>query len=426
MAATSTTGSTTPQAPFHTDRLSRTQALLILSAAALMISIAMGIRQSFGLFQTPIVQDIGVATSEVALAIAMQNLVWGLSGPFVGALIDRYGVRWVSLAGVALLVGGLAITAMSHNAAMIMLGSGLMVGISQSCTTMSIGAKIAAQVVVPARRSFAFGIVSAAGSIGTFFAAPIGQYVITSSGWRIGLVAFTVLALTMLPAAMIGGRVDRLRDVLARDSGQSLKAALGEAASHKGYVVMSIAYFVCGLQLTFLTTHVPSYLALCGQDPMLGAQFLAVVGLFNVIGCWVFGWLGDIFRKRTLLGLVYILRSAIIAVYFVTPVSPASTLIFAALMGLLWLSVIPLVNGMLVEIFGIRYMATLAGIAFMSHQVGAFVGAWGGGFIYDMLGSYDRAIQFGVIIGLIAGFFQLLMYDKPTQRMAQAKVVPAE
>jgi predicted MFS family arabinose efflux permease len=333
----------------------------------------------------------------------------------------------VSLAGVALLIGGLAITAMATNAAMIMLGSGLMVGISQSCTTMSIGAKIAAQVVVPARRSFAFGVVSAAGSIGTFFAAPLGQYVISDSGWRMGLVAFVVLALTMLPAAMVGARVDRLREAPAREGGgQSLMGALSEAAGHRGYVVMSIAYFVCGLQLTFLTTHVPSYLALCGQDPMLGAQFLAVVGFFNVIGCWLFGWLGDVFRKRTLLGIVYILRSAIIAVYFLTPVSPASTLIFAALMGLLWLSVIPLVNGMLVEIFGIRYMATLAGIAFMSHQVGAFVGAWGGGFIYDMLGSYDRAVQFGILVGLIAGLFQLLMYDKPTERVAAARVVPAE
>jgi predicted MFS family arabinose efflux permease len=222
----------------------------------------------------------------------------------------------------------------------------------------------------------------------------------------------------MLPMAFLAGRAGQLPNSSAADKDLTLVGALGEARRHSGYVVMSLAFFVCGLQLVFLTTHLPSYLALCGMDPMLGAQALAVIGLFNVIGSWGFGWLGDRYSKRALLGSIYITRSLVMAAYFMMPVSPASTLVFAALMGLTWLGVIPLVNGLVVQMFGIKFLSTLTGIAFLSHQVGSFLGAWGGGAIYDALGSYDRALQAGVIIGLIAGFAQLLAHDRPTQRLA--------
>lgn len=415
--------------PFHVPLVSRTDAMLMLGGAALMLSVAMGIRQSFGLFQTPVVRDIGIATSDFALAIAIQNLVWGLAGPFAGALIDKYGTRWVSVGGVLLLILGLTVMWMSNGSLMILVGCGVLIGLSQACTTVGVAGKIAAQVVTPNRRSLAFGIVSAAGSVGTFLAAPLGQYVIGQGGWRMGILAFIGLALVMLPAVWIGSRVDRLsaagRNTSSSANSQSMAQALGEAMSHKGYIVMSLAYFVCGLQLTFLTAHLPSYLALCGMDPMLGAQALAVIGLFNVFGSWLFGWLGDIYRKRNLLGMVYLLRAVTVTIYFVTPVTPASTLIFAAAMGMLWLSVIPLVNGLVLDIFGVKYLSTLMGIAFLSHQVGSFLGAWGGGFIYDMLGSYDHAVQFTVLIGFIAGFAQLLMDDKPTKRMVASKLAPA-
>jgi predicted MFS family arabinose efflux permease len=235
-------------------------------------------------------------------------------------------------------------------------------------------------------------------------------------------VAFLIVALLMLPAAFIGGRAERLPNTTARDADMTLLGALGEARRHGGYVITSLAFFVCGLQLIFLTTHLPSYLVQCGMDPLLGAQALAVIGLFNVIGSWGCGWLGDRYRKRTLLGLVYVIRSVVIAGYFLLPPTPTSTLIFAALMGLTWLGVIPLLNGLVVEMFGIRFLSTLTGIAFFSHQVGSFLGAWGGGAIYDALGSYDRALQFGVIIGLIAGFAQMLADDRPTERIAAAAV----
>jgi predicted MFS family arabinose efflux permease len=222
----------------------------------------------------------------------------------------------------------------------------------------------------------------------------------------------------MLPAAFVAGRAGGLPNSTTADKDLTLLGALGEARRHGGYIVMSLAFFVCGLQLVFLTTHLPSYLALCGMDPMLGAQALAVIGLFNIIGSWGFGWLGDRYSKRALLGSIYIIRSLVMAGYFLLPVSPASTLVFAALMGLTWLGVIPLVNGLVVQMFGIKFLSTLTGIAFLSHQVGSFLGAWGGGAIYDALGSYDRALQAGVIIGLIAGFAQLLAHDRPTRRLA--------
>ena len=195
---------------------------------------------------------------------------------------------------------------------------------------------------------------------------------------------------------------------------------LREAAHHRGYVVMGVAFFVCGLQLVFLTTHLPAYLALCGQSPGLGAEALAVIGAFNAAGCYLLGWLGGKYPKHVLLGIVYILRSATIVVYFMLPATPATTLLFAAIMGLLWLGVAPLVNGLIVQIFGLRYVATLSGIAFFSHQVGSFLGAWGGGILFDFFGNYDLAWQIGVVIGISAGIAQIFMDDRPTARMTVA------
>jgi predicted MFS family arabinose efflux permease len=182
-------------------------------------------------------------------------------------------------------------------------------------------------------------------------------------------------------------------------------------------VTMSVAFFVCGLQLVFLTTHLPTYLVLCGLDPMLSAQALATIGMFNVVGCYLLGWLGGRYPKHILLGLVYVLRSIAITAYFILPPTPFTTLLFAAVMGMLWLGVAPLVQGLVAQMFGLRFMATLSGIAFFSHQVGSFLGAWGGGLIYDAFGSYDRAWQFGVIIGLIAGCAQMLTNDQPARPM---------
>ncbi len=412
MSLTATAGS------YHNPQVSRREADLILGGAALMMTLAMGMRQSLGLFQTPVSQGLGIAVADFALAVSIQQVAWGVTQPFVGALADRYGTRWVSLAGSIMYIAGMWLTATAQDATSIVLGAGVLIGAALSCTSSGITANIAARVVVPSRRTLAFGIVSAAGSLGALLTAPLAQFLLKADGWRVGLFAFVALALVMIPAALIGSRADKLPNSTARDRDLTFGGALAEAGRHPGYVVMACAYFVCGLQLVFLTAHLPTYLASCGMDPAYGAWALALIGGFNIISSWGFGWLGDRYPKRLLLGALYLLRSVALASYFMFPPTPVTTLLFAATMGLLWLGVIPLVNGLVAQIFGLRYLSTLTGIAFLSHQTGSFLGAWGGGYIFDMLGSYDLAWKVAVLIGLIAGTAQLLMDDRPTARVA--------
>jgi predicted MFS family arabinose efflux permease len=392
----------------------------VIIGASIMISLSMGMRQSMGLFLGPVTGAHVMTVADFTLAIAVQNIVWGLTQPFVGALADRYGVRLVTLTGGILHAVGLSFVVVMPSALSFLIGSGLIVGVALSCTTMSVSMSAAARMVTPAQRSLVLGIVSGAGSLGTFIAAPLAQSLIRSDGWQIALIAFIGLAAAMLPGALLTGGADRVsRDTVGGGSeAASFQDALGEAFSHGGYVTMALAFFVCGLQLVFITNHVPTYLALCGMDPMLGAEMLATIGLFNIFGSLLFGWLGGKFPKQILLGLVYLLRSAILAAYFMMPVSTASTLVFAAFMGTLWLGVVPLVNGLVAEIFGTRFMGMLTGVAFFSHQVGSFLGVWGGGVIYERLGSYDLAWQSAVAVGLTAGLAQLMMSVRPTARMA--------
>lgn len=392
----------------------------MLAGAAVMLSLSMGMRQSQGLFMQPITRDLGMSAADYAFALALQNILWGVSQPFFGALVDRYGTRWVMLFGVLTYAGGMVLTAFATHGWMITLGSGAMIGLALSCTASAISAKVAAKVVRPERRSLAFGLVSAAGSVGTFFAAPLAQDTMQSAGWQAAMLVFVGLSAAMLPAALLAGRADRVplpANEAANAASETLTQTLREASQHGGYLVMSAAFFVCGLQLVFITTHLPTYLADCGINPMVSAQALAVIGFFNVLGSWLFGWLGDRYPKQILLGIVYLIRSATIVAYFSLPASQASTLIFAAVMGSLWLGVIPLVNGLVAHIFGVRFLATLTGIAFFSHQVGSFLGAWAGGMLYDALGSYTLAWQLAAGIGIAAGVMQLFMGTQPVPRM---------
>jgi predicted MFS family arabinose efflux permease len=388
----------------------------ILGGAAAMLSLAMGMRQSLGLFQPQMIRDIGVTAAQFSLAIAIQNIVWGVTQPFVGMAADRWGARPIAVAGVLVYAAGLALAVVAHSAWVLTLGIGLCIGISLSCTGSSIAMSVTSRTVAPARRSVAMGAVSAVGSIGLMLAAPLAQSLLSSSGWQVALVAFIGLAAVMLPAAWMAGSADRI-DVDATSNAQSVGEAVREAAGHSGYMVMAVAFFVCGLQLVFLTTHLPTYLEICGMDPSLSAKALAMIGLFNVAGSYLFGWMGGRWSKRALLGGIYVLRSLFMVAYFATPPSPASTLVFAAAMGTLWLGVVPLVSGLVVHLFGLRYMATLSGIAFFSHQLGSFVGAYGGGLIYSALGSYEWAWKGAVAIGIAAGIFQMTMNVRPSARI---------
>ena len=372
-----------------------------------MLSLSMGMRQSLGLFVAPASRELGIGTADFAFAIAVQNIVWGLAQPLVGALADSLGCRAVMLAGAVLYGAGLLWTMQATGVFGITMGSGVLVGMALACTAAGLAMSVTARAVPAGSRSLALGVVSALGSIGTFVAAPLAQGLIVRDGWQAGLGGFVALAAVMIPAAFVAGNVDRLPAEAAGMQARTMREVVGAAARSRRYLVMSGAFFVCGLQLVFLTTHLPTYLAICGLDPMLSAKAIAVLGGFNVVGSWLFGWLGGRYPKHVLLGLIYLLRSAFIAIYFALPATEASTLLFAAAIGLLWLGVIPLVNGLVAETFGVHFMATLAGIAFLSHQLGSFVGAWGGGLVLDMLGSYQRAWQFGVAVGLAAGVVQI-------------------
>lgn len=391
-------------------------ALPILIGASVMLSLAMGLRQSLGIFMPPLTRDIGISVSDFTAAIAVQNLAWGLLQPLAGAWATRIGFRPLMLAGSLLYVIGLVLLATAHGMVGVTLGAGVAIGASMACTGSALAMAVAARPVSAALRSTVLGLVSGAGSLGALLAAPIGQMVTQAYGWRMGLAAFVLLALVMLPAAWFAGRVDRLPLTVPAGVGQdNARQALGTALRHAPFVVMALAYFVCGMQLVFLTTHLPSYLDICGMDPMLSAKALGVIGGFNVLGSIFFGWAGGRFNKLMLLGGIYTIRSLTLTWYFSSAPTPESTLVFAAVMGFLWLGVAPLVAGWIAETFGLRWQAMLGGVAFFSHQIGSFVGAFGGGLVYDALGSYTMAWQAGVALGLAAGLAQIA-FAVATQR----------
>jgi predicted MFS family arabinose efflux permease len=286
----------------------------------------------------------------------------------------------------------------------------VLIGTSLACTAAAIAMSVAARAVPETVRSTVLGIVSAAGSLGALLSAPIGQLLNEDYGWRTGMVGFVILSVAMLPAAWFAGRIDKVPlpprtsdDIGDTSAGIAVKIAFGNAS----FVVMTLAYFVCGMQLVFLTTHLPSYLAICGMDPMLSAQTLGMIGGFNVLGSLFFGWAGGRWNKLALLGAIYISRSLVLAWYFTLAPSPATTLLFGALMGFLWMGVGPLVAGAVAEMFGLQWQAMIQGLAFMSHQLGSFLGAYGGGLLYDSLGSYTMAWRIGVALGLAGGIIQV-------------------
>lgn len=410
------------------DALETAQRWSILGGAAVMLTLSMGMRQSLGLFQPQLIRELGITAADFSLAIALQNMVWGLTQPFVGALVDRIGARPVALAGALVYAAGIAISAFAESAVAFTLGAGLCIGLALSCTASNVAMSVTSRTVSPLARSTAMGAVSAAGSLGLMIASPLAQTLIVTSGWQVAMLAFLGLAAVMLPAAFMAGGADRIAPEEHRGAAQSVGEAVREAAGHSGYVVMATAYFVCGLQLVFLTTHLPTYLDICGIPPSVTASALALIGLFNAFGSWLFGWLGGRYSKRLLLGGIYLMRSLIITWFFSSTPTPTTTLLFAAAMGSLWLGVVPLVNGLVIHLFGLRYIATLSGIAFFTHQFGSFLGAWGGGAIYSALGSYEWAWKSAVAVGLVAGVVQMTMNVRPSARMVAERAsapVPA-
>ncbi|HKT18026.1 MAG TPA: MFS transporter [Stellaceae bacterium] len=398
----------------ETTASSARQARLILIGTALLLALGMGIRQSYGLFLTPVTRDLAVTAADFTFALAIQNIVWGLSQALVGAAADRFGLRLTMVAGAAIYVLGLGIMAAAQGALALIVSGGL-IGIALSCTATSLAITACARAVSEERRSKMLGVVSAVGSLGTLVVPLTTQGLLAHHPWQIAVLFFVALGVAMLPAAFWAGGADKMPG--HGPAKTSMRTVLGAAMRNRPFLVMSGAYFVCGLNLVFLTTHLPAYLAICGQDPMLSAEALAVIGGTSAVGSLMTGWLGSKYPKHVLLGLLYILRAVMFAVYFAMPPTPASTLIFAATMGLLWWpGLAPLIGGLVAELFGTRYMATLLGISFVVHQIGSSLGAWGGGLIFDLTGSYGPAWQIGTLIGFGAGVVQIIAGGPPARR----------
>ncbi|MEI7711772.1 MAG: MFS transporter [Rhodospirillales bacterium] len=394
----------------------------VLIGAALMMALSMGIRQSLSLFLTPVTRDLALTAAQFTLSIAVQNAVWGISQAPVSMLADKYGMRPMMVSGALIYLLGVVTMGFSTGSASLVL-SGCFIGVAMACTASSLAMTAAARAVPEHKRSVTLGIVSAVGSMGTPTVAMSVQTLLKNYDWHTGIVLFAMLALALLPMAYFAGGADKLPKPTGNKA--TMSEVLGQAIRHRGFLVMSACYFVCGLNLIFLTTHLPNYLNICGLDPMLSAQALAIIGGVNIAGSYVAGWLGGRYPKHLLLGILYLLRSCVITAFFITPPSPTSTLVFSAVMGMLWLGVIPLTGGLVAEMFGTRYMATLLGMSFVVHQTGSFLGAWGGGLIFDALGSYDRAWQTGVLIGAIAGVVQIAFGGPPRKTEAMPAAVPA-
>ncbi len=390
-------------------------ALLVLSG--LIISLCMGLRQSLGLFMRPMTLDLGISAASFGFAIALQNIVWGLSQPVVGALADRHGPRPVLVGTALLYAAGLLLMVFSKGLPGGLEVAGFLMGIGTAGTGFGVLIGTVSRATPAEKRSQTVGAVAAAGSLGTIVLAPLGQSLIDGFGWRTALVAFAVVALSMaffaLPikslASVLGAQSSGAAAARAQPLGQALREALG----HRGYLFMTLAFFACGFQLIFITTHLPAYLQLCGVAPGVGAIALALIGLFNTFGTYAFGLLGARYSQKHLLALIYLLRTLFIVAFVSLPVSAGSTLVFAAAMGLLWLGVAPLVTGIIARVFGLTHFNTLYGVVFLSHQVGSFLGAWMGGLVFDWTGNYNVAWGALIAIGLTAFTLQWIMDDRP-------------
>jgi predicted MFS family arabinose efflux permease len=406
--------------------MSRTMLMLVMSAT--IVSLSMGLRQSLGIFQTPMHDELGISATEFGFVLAVQSLVWGLAQPFVGVLADRFGTRIVLIGSALVYALGLAIMAPARSGAPLDLGGGVLAGIGVAGTGLGVVMGAVSRAVPIERRSQAVGAVAAAGSLGTFLLAPIGQMLVGGFGWRGALVAFAAIAAAMAALGIWVGRDASDAKTAAEMSAD--ERGVGEvlllALRHPGYMAMTAAFFACGFQLVFITTHLPAYLAFCGLPPAIGSTALALIGLFNTAGTYVVGLLGARYSQKRLLALVYLLRTAAIVVYVLTPVSAQSTLLFAVAMGLLWLSVAPLVSGIIGRMFGLKHFGTLYGVVFFSHQLGSAAGAMLGGTIFDLTGQYSMAWVALIVIGLLAFVLQWPMDDRPPEaRRRIAAAAPA-
>lgn len=399
------------------DTIGGRKAWVVLICAATMVTIAMGIRQAFGLFLRPIELDLGIGREAFGFAIALQNLVLGLAQPFVGALADRHGAGRIAAVGGILYAVGLGLTATISSALGLTWTLGLLVGLAMTGTTFVIAIGAATRAVPAEKRGVAAGIVTAGGSFGQFLLVPVAQGLIDNFGWRETFLIYAALAALMaLLAIGIAGRPTTSATSNSAPT-QSFGEALREASTHSGFWLLNLGFFVCGFHVAFIGTHLPAFLVDKGLDASVGARALALIGLFNILGSYVFGMMADKWRKKYVLGAIYLSRAVVMLVFLSLPITALSATIFASVLGFLWLGTVPLTSGLVAQIFGVRYVSTLFGIVFLSHQIGAFFGAWGAGYAYRLTGSYDFAWQASIAIALLAAVIHWPIKDSPAARL---------
>lgn len=388
---------------------------MLMVAGGIVVSVAMGIRQSYGVLIAPLSLENGWPLATFSFALALQNLLWGISQPFAASWAERHGADKVALGGAVLMTLGLGVTVLGNSAWLAVLGTGIMVGLAQSATTHSVILGVVGRAATPAKRSQALGIASAAGSVGPVILVALAGGLLPEFGPTGTIIALGASALIMLPLAVLL-REPHLRSPqgggLAAPS-LGLVATVKRAWRHNAFRLLTIGFFVCGFQVAFIGVHLPSYLSLCGMPMGLGATALIVIGLFNTAGSWLCGYLGGIYRPKNLLALIYLARGVLILAFVLSPKTEWGVLAFAALMGVMWLGTVPLTSGLIAQIFGTRSMGTLYGVVFFSHQIGSFVGVWAGGVLFDMTGSYDIVWYGAVVLGVVAALIHWPITDTP-------------
>ena len=382
--------------------------IIIVVCGCLVIFIGFGIRSTMGVFLVPITEQYDWGRSIFAFAAALQNLFWGFSQPIFGAIADRFGSGRVILIGGICYVAGLALMIVSSTPLGFYIANGALIGFGLSGTTFAIVLAVIARAVPERQRSMALGIGSAAGSLGQFVLVPLGNSLILQFGWVSTIAMLSCLMLLVIPLSFVLSGKPNI-------SGpeQTLKAAVFQAARHPGYVLLTSGFFVCGFQVTFIGIHLPAYLTDIGLSSNVGAWALSIVGLFNLVGTLLAGYMGNIFKKKSILSFIYLGRAIVIAVFVMLPPSVPSALIFAACMGILWLATIPLTSGIVSQVFGARYLGTLFGFVFLGHQIGSFLGVWMGGLLFDATQSYEVVWWICVALGVIAAFLHWPINESP-------------
>ncbi len=386
----------------------------VLVCAALILMLALGVRQTMGLFMPQMTVANGWSRQEFALAIALQNILWGAFVPFAGAIADRFGAGRVLVVSALAYVVGLILMAMSPTPLALDFSAGLLMGLALSGTTFGVVMGVVAKVVSPEKRSLALGIAGAGGSFGQFAMVPYGATLISGVGWYASLFVLAATAALIIPlAAGLAGRI-----VTHHGSHQTASEAFGEAFGQRTFHYLFWSYFVCGVHTAFMALHLPSYVQDAGLSLTVGMTALALIGFGNVFGSYAAGWLGGRSSKKWLLTWIYLLRSLLILALMLLPKTAVTVYAFAFGMGLLWLSTVPLTNALVAQIFGLKHVSMLSGVVFLGHQIGSFCGAWLGGVIFTRNGSYDMAWWISLGLGIFAAIVCAPINERPLARIA--------